>query len=157
MHYLQATATVSIGAGTLADYLQQQLHWPFSTVRKTMQATANLGSLFLLPLIVTTATTSLSPLVAVCSLTAAQALQGFNYSGFHSYVQDVAPSEAGLVLGITNSCGTLAGIGGNVLTGYLAETAYGFKAVFALTLVLCMLSTMTWLCFADGKPVQLYI
>lgn len=47
-------------------------------------------------------------------------------AGFHSYVQDVAPRSAGLVLAITNTCGTLVGIAGNLLTGYLAASRWGY-------------------------------
>ena len=47
-------------------------------------------------------------------------------AGFHSYVQDVAPGSAGLVLAVTNSCGTLVGIGGNLATGHLAASRWGY-------------------------------
>lgn len=47
-------------------------------------------------------------------------------AGFHSYVQDVAPGSAGLVLAVTNSCGTLVGIGGNLVTGHLAASRWGY-------------------------------
>lgn len=47
-------------------------------------------------------------------------------AGFHSYVQDVAPTNAGLVLAVTNTCGTLVGIGGNLATGHLAASRWGY-------------------------------
>ena len=74
----------------------------------------------------------LAPGAAVAALTSAVAFQGLNYSGFHSYVQDVAPGDAGLVLAITNTCGTLVGIVGNLLTGYLAASAYGYAGELLL-------------------------
>lgn len=46
-------------------------------------------------------------------------------------VPEVAPTSAGLVLSITNTCGTLAGIAGNMLTGVLAGTAWGFSGKFS--------------------------
>lgn len=67
-----------------------------------------------------------APAAAVVALVAAVAWQGFTYAGFHSYVQDVAPSSAGLVLAVTNSCGTLVGIGGNLVTGHLAASRWGY-------------------------------
>lgn len=50
-------------------------------------------------------------------------------AGFHSYVQDVAPTNAGLVLAVTNTCGTLVGIGGNLATGHLAASRWGYAGV----------------------------
>lgn len=67
----------------------------------------------------------------------------------------MAPGDAGLVLGITNTCGTLVGILGNVLVGYVAGSPLGFRAVFALTVALGLLATALWTAWARGERLQL--
>jgi ACS family sodium-dependent inorganic phosphate cotransporter len=94
-------------------------------------------------------------MVAVAAMTAAVAFQGCSYSGFHSYVQDVAPRDAGLVLALTNTCGTLVGIGGNLLTGWLAASRWGYAAVFALTVALQLGCMAAWLAGARGQRLEL--
>jgi hypothetical protein len=91
----------------------------------------------------------------VAILTAAVGFQGLTYAGFHPYVQDVAPEDAGLVLAITNTCGTLVGIVGNVLTGWLAATPLGYSAVFKLTIAFQVGSLIVWRAAADGRHLQL--
>lgn len=76
-------------------------------------------------------------------------------AGFHSYVQDVAPRSAGLVLAITNTCGTLVGIAGNLLTGYMAASRWGYAGIFALTAVLQAVSGAAWLAGAHGQRLDL--
>lgn len=149
-----ATAVVAILAGKLSGWLQAERGWTALRARRAMQATANLGGLVaLLPLALGGST--LSPLVATLALTLTVALQGFNYSGYHSYVQDVAPRDAGLILGLTNTCSSLAGVAGNLAAGYLAAGSSGFSAVFALAAALYAASLVTWLAFAKGQNISL--
>jgi hypothetical protein len=149
-----ASAGVSVGAGRLADALQA-CGWPALRVRRLMQSVGSAGGLFLAPLAFPGSPAAASPALAVALLTAAVAAQGFNYAGFHAYVQDVAPADAGKVLGVTNTCGTLAGLGGNLVTGALAGGAGGYAAVFGLAAALYGASALTWLAFARGAPVRL--
>lgn len=70
-------------------------------------------------------------------------------------MQDVAPTRAGFVLAVTNTCGTLVGIGGNLLTGSLAASQWGFAGLFALTVALQAVSMATWLARAHGRQLEL--
>ena len=98
---------------------------------------------------------ALAPGAAAAALTLALAFSGFNYSGFHSYVQEVAPRDAGLVLGITNTAGTLTGLVGNLATGHLAAGSLGFAAVFAATSAIHLTGAAVWLLFARGRRLHL--
>ncbi|PRW59116.1 putative anion transporter chloroplastic [Chlorella sorokiniana] len=147
-----ATAIVSIAAGGLADRLQVVHGWSAVAVRRAMQLSATLGTgLSLLPLALPGA--MLAPAAAMVALVAAVAFQGLTYAGFHSYVQDVAPGSAGLVLAVTNSCGTLVGIGGNLVTGHLAASSWGYAGLFALTVALQAASGVAWLAGAHGRQL----
>lgn len=108
-------------------------------------------ALALLPLVVMGPATPLP--IAVACLCAALTCQGFNYAGFHTYVQDVVSGRAGQVLGLSNTSSTLAGIAGTVLTGVLASRG-GFAMAFGLTSVLYATSALVWLLVLKGQRLD---
>ena len=69
-------------------------------------------------------------------------------------LQDVANRDAGKLLGLTNTCGTLVGVVGNVATGRLAASQHGYTAVFGITSALYAASALTWLLFMKGQPIR---
>lgn len=150
------TALVSAAGGRLADSLQRVRGWPAVRVRRVLQAAAFAGTAAAMaPLALGTA---LRPSVGMAALIGAVALQGLNYSGFHAHVQDVAPEQAGLILGITHTCGILAGIAGNLATGHLASSGpRGFASVFALTAALSAAGAVAWACLLSGAPLRLQL
>ena len=70
-------------------------------------------------------------------------------------MQDVAPEDAGKLLGITNTCGTIVGILGNVLTGNLAASKFGYAALFGLISCAYFSSFAVWHLCISGKPIKL--
>ena len=149
------TALVGSGAGKLADWLQTAQKWPALRVRHCMHtASSAIGCVSLSPLVFSPVG-ALSPVTATAALCCAIAAQGFNYGGYHAYVQDVAPQDAGLILGLTNTCSSLSGIVGNLVTSAVAGGPGGFSAVFAVVMVLHAVSMVTWLLFARGKQIRL--
>lgn len=73
---------------------------------------------------------------------------------FTPRVQDVAPRDAGKLLGLTNSCATLAGVAANVAAGLLGGAAGGFGAMLGLTAALYLASFASFSAWARGCPVQ---
>ena len=51
-----------------------------------------------------------SPVVAIAFLTIAVGFSGFAISGFNVNHLDIAPRYASILMGISNGCGTLAGM-----------------------------------------------
>ena len=149
------TAAVAAGAGTLGDWLQSTAGWSALRVRRVMQTAASVGGCVALTPLALVNSTALSPFVATAALCVAVASQGFYYGGYHSYVQDVAPGDAGLILGVTNTFGSVAGIIGNVVAGSMAGGPSGLSGVFAMAMLLHALSSVTWLLFARGRKVKL--
>jgi MFS family permease len=149
------TAAVAIRAGALADWLQIKAKWTAVQVRHAMQTAASVGACLALAPLALFPSSTLSPTLATVALSVAVASQGFNYGGYHAYVQDVAPGDAGLILGLTNTFSSVAGIVGNIVAGALAGGPAGFAAVFGLTVVLHAMSAVTWLVFARGKKIRL--
>ena len=74
-----------------------------------------------------------------------------------SYPIFSSPAAAGLVLSITNTCGTLVGIAGTLATGWLAASPLGYSAVFAATALLQALCLVAWLASAHGRPLRLHM
>ncbi|KAL1552240.1 putative anion transporter 5 [Salvia divinorum] len=84
-------------------------------------------------------------------------------AGFAVNHMDVAPRYAGIVMGISNTAGTLAGIVGVDLTGRLLEAAKAadldltapesWRAVFAIPGLLCVFSSLVFLLLSTGERI----
>lgn len=84
-------------------------------------------------------------------------------AGFAVNHMDIAPRYAGIVMGVSNTAGTLAGIVGVDLTGRLLEAAKtaqldltspdSWKAVFLIPGMLCIFSSFIFLLFSTGERV----
>ncbi|KAK1321310.1 putative anion transporter 7 [Acorus calamus] len=82
-------------------------------------------------------------------------------AGFAVNHLDIAPRYAGIVMGVSNTAGTLAGIVGVGLTGWILEkakasdtdlsTPESWKQVFYIPGYLCMFSSIIFLLFSTGE------
>ena len=92
-------------------------------------------------------------------LTATLAALGLARGGFSVNHMDVAPKYAGIVMGISNTCGTVAGIIGVSATGVLLERGGGSDRVPGWTAALnvcsglCLVGALVFYVFAQGLPV----
>ena len=69
--------------------------------------------------------------------------------------QDVAPQDAGKVLGLTNACGTGMGVLANIWAGRLAARSNGYALLFGSMAGLYLLAAFSWAAFAKGDEVHL--
>ncbi|XP_062211794.1 probable anion transporter 7 isoform X2 [Phragmites australis] len=84
-------------------------------------------------------------------------------AGFAVNHMDVAPKFAGIVMGVSNTAGTLAGIVGVGLTGNILEAAKAsnkdltssetWKIVFFVPAYLCIFSSVIFLIFSTGEKI----
>ncbi|KAM5584541.1 putative anion transporter 5 [Rosa sericea] len=84
-------------------------------------------------------------------------------AGFAVNHMDIAPRYAGIVMGVSNTAGTLAGIIGVDLTGKLLETARtadsslsspeSWRLVFLIPGLLCIFSSFVFLLFSTGERI----
>lgn len=84
-------------------------------------------------------------------------------AGFAINHMDIAPRYAGILMGVSNTAGTLAGIVGVDLTGRLLESAKSSQldltsseswvAVFTIPGFLCIFSALVFLLFSTGERV----
>ncbi|KAL6284340.1 hypothetical protein ACE6H2_015269 [Prunus campanulata] len=84
-------------------------------------------------------------------------------AGFAVNHMDIAPKFAGIVMGVSNTAGTLAGIIGVDITGRLLEAAKfvhkdllnleSWRSVFMIPGVLCIFSSLGFLLFSTGERI----
>ena len=119
-----------------------------TTVRKAMQTAGFLGPAFFL--------TQLSKVdtlpAAVLCMMGAQGLDAFSQSGLYSNHQDIAPRYAGVLLGLSNSAGVLAGVLGTAATGFILTNG-GWNDVWAVAVGLYIFGTVVFNLFATGERI----
>ncbi|KAJ7524779.1 hypothetical protein O6H91_17G021200 [Diphasiastrum complanatum] len=141
-------ATIGLVAGAASDFLVQT-GVSVTAIRKIMQSVAFIGpSVALLGLNV-----AQSPKLATTWLTAAVGLTAFGQAGFLVNHQDIGPQHAGVLLGMSNTAGTLAAILSTVGTGFFVEWLGSFQAVLMVTSFLYVLSALVWNIYATGERV----
>ncbi|KAJ7538317.1 hypothetical protein O6H91_11G043300 [Diphasiastrum complanatum] len=84
----------------------------------------------------------------------------FARAGFAVNHMDIAPKYAGILMGISNTAGTIAGVVGVSVTGRILETSSlgpsdpsSWMMVFATPAILCILSALFFFAFATGKRI----
>ncbi|CAL5340020.1 unnamed protein product [Camellia sinensis] len=115
--WLTMAVFANIG-GWIADTLVSK-GLSVTTVRKIMQSIGFLGPAFFLTQLSHVKTPALAVLCMVCS----QGSDAFSQSGLYSNHQDIGPQYAGVLLGLSNTAGVLAGVFGTAATGYILQKA----------------------------------
>jgi ACS family sodium-dependent inorganic phosphate cotransporter len=129
--------------------------WPLgrgigvTRVRKLMQAVGFAGpALFLLAVGGVS-----SPAQATLYIAGALGLGAFSLAGYGVNHLDIGPRYAGILLGFSNTAGTIPGIVGVALTGWILDTTGSWNAVFGLAAGVYALGLACWLCMATGERV----
>eukprot|EP00882_Tetradesmus_deserticola_P033934 GHRQ01038807.1.p1 GENE.GHRQ01038807.1~~GHRQ01038807.1.p1 ORF type:complete len:315 (+),score=126.96 GHRQ01038807.1:31-975(+) len=142
--------TMAISAnvgGWIADTLVQR-GTSVTAVRKIMQTLGFLGPAFCLTQLQHVHTLP----AAVACMMGAQGFDAFSQSGLYSNHQDIGPRYAGVLLGLSNTAGVLAGVLGSLATGYLL--AHGTWAdVWRVAVILYLVGTVIWNLFATGERI----
>lgn len=123
---------VGLLSGVLADFLQERRLLSTTAVRKIFTVS---GMVFPAVFLVATAFIGCDYRWAVAFLTVSSALSGIISAGFSMNHLDIAPRYAGILLGITNSFGTIPGIAAPTVVGYLTaqHSLSGWRLVFFIS------------------------
>ncbi|CAI9112641.1 OLC1v1013112C1 [Oldenlandia corymbosa var. corymbosa] len=158
MPYFNMFVFSNIG-GVLADHLITRR---ILSITKTRKLLNTVGFLVASISLVTLPYFRTSDGVVFCSSVALGFL-ALGRAGFAVNHMDIAPRYAGIVMGVSNTAGTLAGIVGVDLTGRLLEAAKAsnldltspdsWKAVFSIPGLLCVLSSFVFMLFSTGERV----
>ncbi|MBA0831732.1 hypothetical protein Goarm_016174, partial [Gossypium armourianum] len=88
-----------------------------SLILEIMQSIGFLGPAFFLTQLSYVRTPAMAVLCMACS----QGSDAFSQSGLYSNHQDIGPRYAGVLLGLSNTAGVLAGVFGTAATGYILQ------------------------------------
>ncbi|KAH9731925.1 Ascorbate transporter [Citrus sinensis] len=133
--------------GWIADTLVSK-GLSITAVRKIMQSIGFLGPAFFLTQLSHVRTPAMAVLCMACS----QGSDAFSQSGLYSNHQDIGPRYAGVLLGLSNTAGVLAGVFGTAATGYILQRG-SWDDVFKVAVVLYIIGTLVWNLFATGERV----
>ncbi|KAK5837077.1 probable anion transporter 5 [Gossypium arboreum] len=145
--------------GVLADHLITKRIMSVTKTRKFLNTVGFIVSslaLMALPIFRTSAGAIFCSSVALGFLALGRA-------GFAVNHMDIAPKYAGIVMGVSNTAGTLAGIIGVDMTGKLLEAAKAeysdlsspesWRTVFVIPGLLCVFSSFIFLLFSTGERI----
>jgi MFS transporter, ACS family, solute carrier family 17 (sodium-dependent inorganic phosphate cotransporter), other len=136
------------GAGWLADSLIRR-GVGITRVRKGFQSLCFVGSGVCLVLL--SATTS--QWLALLYLTLGLGAVATSAAGFLVNHLDIGPRYAGVLMGITNTVGTIPGILAPVVTGFIVQYTGSWELVFYLAAAISGIGELIWLVFATGERV----
>lgn len=145
--WLTMVVAANVG-GALADAAISKKLASVTTVRKVAQTIGFLGPAFFL----TQLGKVHSPAAAVGCMMAAQGLDAFSQAGLYSNHADIGPRYAGVLLGLSNTAGVLAGVLGTAATGYILK-AGTWDDVWAVAVGLYLVGTVVWNLFATGERI----
>ncbi|KAM6997678.1 sialin [Tautogolabrus adspersus] len=143
-------AVFAVLSGQLADYLRETLLYRTVVVRKSFTLVGMIGpALFL----VAAGYTGCNYTLAVTFLTLSSALGGVSASGFNINHLDIAPSYAGILLGITNTFATIPGMVGPVIARALTKhnTIEEWQAVFYIAAAINLMGASVYTMFGRGS------
>ncbi|CAA6673364.1 unnamed protein product [Spirodela intermedia] len=144
--WLTMAVFANIG-GWIADTLVQK-GLSITTVRKIMQSIGFLGPAFFLTQLGRVRTPAMAVLCMACS----QGSDAFSQSGLYSNHQDIGPRYAGVLLGLSNTAGVLAGVFGTAATGYILQRG-SWNDVFKVAVALYLVGTLVWNLFSTGEKI----
>lgn len=119
-------------------------------VRKLMQVTGLSGAAIFL-LAMPGATSAMSAALLLCGALGSNAL---TMSGFAPNHLDLTPRYASVLIGITNTAGTLPGIIGVFITGWMVDVTGNYDSAFYTAAIVSVCGAVVFLLFASGRPLK---
>ena len=118
-------------------------------VRKIMQLAGLLGAAACMLSVQNVST----PMPAVALMCGALGFISLTWSGFLPNHLEIAPRYADVLMGITNTAGTIPGIIGIYVTGWLVTSTGGYSAAFMLCAAVEVLGAVVWLMWGTAKRI----
>jgi ACS family sodium-dependent inorganic phosphate cotransporter len=119
-------------------------------VRKVVLCAGFLGSAGCL-LLARDAHSAAGALACLCGATGALSVA---WSAYAANYLDLAPRHASFITSIGNTLGTIPGIVGVVVTGWLIDTTGTYASAFALTAALCVIGAVVYCAFGSGRQLE---
>lgn len=94
-----------------------------------------------------------TPGMALGLMCGALGLLALSWSGFLPNHLEIAPRHADILMGLTNTAGTIPGIVGIAITGWLVDVSGTYTTAFALAAGINLFGAVVWLFFGTAKRV----
>lgn len=120
-----------------------------SFVRKLMQAGGLLGASAFMLLINQVGT----PTQAILIMCGALGALGLTWAGYAPNHLEIAPKHADILMGVTNTAGTLPGIIGVAVAGWMLDTTGSYVSVFLLAAGITSVGALVWILFSKSTPI----
>ncbi|KAK5646087.1 hypothetical protein RI129_004551 [Pyrocoelia pectoralis] len=146
--YLVMAVTTPI-AGKVADSLLEREIFNITQVRKICNYAACIGpAVFLLA-----AAYLISPVGTTICMSVAVGMSAFKWSGYGINHLDIAPQHASVLMGISNTFGTIPGIVSPIISGYIVTTPTDsqWQTVFIISSCIYILGGIFYGVFASGE------
>uniref|UniRef100_A0A665TKK1 Sialin n=1 Tax=Echeneis naucrates TaxID=173247 RepID=A0A665TKK1_ECHNA len=136
-------AVLAVLSGQVADYLRERCQYSTVKVRKAFTIVGMMGPAVFL---VAAGYTGCNYTLAVTFLTLSSSLGGVSASGFNINHLDIAPSYAGILLGITNTFATIPGMVGPVIATALTKqnTIEEWQTVFYIAAAINLFGALVY-------------
>lgn len=140
----------SMLSGVAADRLIERKVFSITVVRKLFTL---IGLLSAAAFLVAVSYAGCSHILTVTFLTLSTTIGGVTAAGVYMNQIDIAPRYAGLLLGITNTFGTIPGVMAPIATGYFTEdrTLAGWRKVFWIAAGINVAGAVVFTIFGTGK------
>lgn len=115
------------------------------TIRRVMQSVAFAG----ITLAMLTVTLTDSLMISVAVITLSNALGAFSIGGFATNHLDVAPNQAGLLMGVTNTLAAVSSGASVFVSGWIQDVSGGWDAVFYLAALVSVAGAFVYSLLAD--------
>ncbi|KAK7135897.1 hypothetical protein R3I94_014540 [Phoxinus phoxinus] len=139
----------SLFGGSISDHLIRK-GCGTATVRKLMQFCAmGAASVFIFLLCKTS-----SFVQAVACVSLAVGLSTFNNSGVSVNVHDLAPSCAGALYGVMNTCSAFSGLLMVYMSGYIIEMTGSWETVFSILALVNIIGVTIFIVLGEAKRVD---
>lgn len=145
-----STGIISIIASVLCDKLLSR-GYKLKYLRKFFGCFGCLGYIATLVILAYRDQLHLDPVLSAVVLAVGSGSGGFFIPGFAANNFDIAPYHPSLVVGITNTAGTVPGIVGVFTTGLLLQHGFGWSFVWLLTAAFYFGAMVTYMLFADTQ------
>ncbi|NKB39397.1 MAG: MFS transporter [Gammaproteobacteria bacterium] len=133
-------------AGAIADHLAKR-GWQTTTIRKSMQTIGFGGPALILMFV---GYVESAP-AAIALMTLANIFIAFSAGGYIVNHFDIAPRYAGVLMGLSNTAGTVPGIIGVYVSGLILGWTDSWTLVFQVAAAIYLFGLIFYLLFASGK------
>lgn len=150
-----ATMAISgVFAGILADKMISEWSISNTVTRKFIQTIGFCGPAICL-LILGLKGFAITPIFALTTLTIAVGCTAFSQSGFLVNFAEIGPKYASTIHGIANTAGSIAGMIGTYVVGWILQNSpqRGWSEVMFLTSAVYIFGSIVWLLFMSGEKV----